>query len=694
MASYRLEELGLEVDIKKYAQQANGSAWLKQGGTIVLATACNAPSKEFPGFLPLTVDYREQFSAAGKIPGGYYKREGRSTDRETLTARLIDRSIRPLFPLNYFDQVQVIANVYSVDKEHIPSSLALLASSIALTVSNIPFLGPVGATEVVRVDGAWVVSPVYSQTVAADVNLTFAGTEEGVCMVEGSANEISEKEFLDALFMAHEVIKKQVNWQKQLKQELNVVEEPIVDEFDWNEWTEKVDAYLTHERLVSIFKSDKVERSEAMNVVKEGFFAHHQGIIDEQELPKSKIEYVLDMRMKDKLTDLIFEQGKRIDGRSFTQVRAIATEVGLLPFAHGSSLFTRGRTQALATVTLGGGEDLLKVEGFMGVDIDNYFFLHYNFPPFSVGEVRFLRGPGRREIGHGHLAASALRRMLPSSDTFPYTIRIVADMLESDGSTSMATTCSGTMALLNAGVPLKKMVSGVAMGLLKSSDGKYQALTDISGFEDAFGLMDFKVTGTSDGITAIQLDIKSKAGLPRSVFEQALAQAKEGREHILNEMRKVMKAPAPELSPLVPKVYTLKVATDKIGAIIGTGGKTIREIIDRTRTQIDIEDDGTVKIFGGPDADVDLAINWVNTLAGNIERGTIYQGKIRRLADFGIFVELVPGVDGLLHISNIPREKQRNFNKEYAIDDIVEVEVVDYDPQSERIRLKFVGKSN
>lgn len=689
---FRLDEFDLEIDIGTYAKQADGAVMLKQGGTVVLSTAVSAPSPEFPGFLPLTVDYREQFAAAGKIPGGYFKREGRSTTRETLTARLIDRSIRPLFPANYFDQIQVLSTVYSVDKNHPPQALGLLAASIALTTSKIPFMGPVGAVSVVRLDGKWIVNPTHEQYKAAEVNITVAGTAEGICMVEGSALEISEEDFVEALFLAHDKIKILVAWQEKIRKELNVVDQEIVDDFDWSAWEKAINAFFTLERLQKVFVSDKIVRSAAITELQDAFFAQHELEITEKEVAKDKLGYLFNSCMRDRLTDLIFKQGKRIDDRSYDQVRSISNEVGLLPFAHGSSVFTRGRTQALATVTLGSGQDVLRVEGFMEEEANKRFFLHYNFPPFSVGEVRFMRGPGRREIGHGNLAETALVRMLPTAEDFPYTLRIVVDILESDGSSSMATVCSSTMALLNAGVPMKKMVSGVAMGLLRSSEGSFQALTDISGFEDAFGLMDFKVCGTRDGITAIQMDIKYKGGLPREVFVQALAQAKKGREHILDEMQKVMSKPAAELSPLVPKVISFKISQDKIGAIIGPGGKMIREIIAQTGTSIDIEEDGTVNIFGGPDAKVDVATSWVKTLAGNISRGAIYHGRIRRMAEFGIFIELVPGVDGLLHVSNIPREQQRSFQNDYELNQEVDVEVVDYDPETERIRLRFAKK--
>jgi polyribonucleotide nucleotidyltransferase len=388
---------------------------------------------------------------------------------------------------------------------------------------------------------------------------------------------------------------------------------------------------------------------------------------------------------------LTLSLGRRIDGRAFDQVRAIDVETGLLPFTHGSALFQRGRTQALVTLTLGGGQDEQRVEDLMGgKTVEKSFMLHYNFPAFSVGEVRPNRGPGRREVGHGYLATSALEPMLPESDKFPYTIRIVADILESDGSSSMATVCGSTMALMDGGVPLKKMVSGVAMGLLGTPDGVFKTLTDITGTEDAFGLMDFKVAGTETGITAIQMDIKHKGGLSKQVFEAALAQAREGRLHIMQEMKKVLSAPKPELSSLVPKFVTFKVPTDKIGAIIGTGGKVIREIIEKTTTTIDIEDDGTVKVFGQPGPGLDTAVAWVRTLGGLIERGARYTGKVKRLADFGLFVEIVPGLDGLVHISAIPRAKQQYLDKEYPIESTLQVEVMEYDPSTGRIRLKLV----
>ncbi len=690
---FQAPDFDYEVEIGFVADQANGAVWFKHGGTVVLATAVSEPTKEFPGFLPLTVEYREQFSAAGKIPGGYYKREGKPTDKEVLTGRLIDRSIRPLFPSNFFQQVQIVNTVYSVDKEHVPGTIALIAASLALTISDIPFLEPIGAVEVSRIDGKWIVNPIYADSLRADAKLIIAGTIDGICMVEGSATGMSEREFVDVMFMAHEYIKKIVAWQHQIQKEVGKPKtDPEKDfDFDWALWKQRVDSLLTSDSLKSFFISDKVERNERIAQVRESLLKQFEQEITQAGISQNIIDYVFDTQLRENIVNMIFELNKRIDGRDFVTVRPISVSVGLLPFTHGSALFTRGRTQALVSATLGSGQDEQRIEELMqDGEFSGNFMLHYNFLPFSTGEARPMRGPGRREIGHGYLAASAIRNVLPSKETFPYTIRVVSDILESDGSTSMATTCGATMALMQGGVPIKDMVSGIAMGLLMDQKGNFKVLSDISGFEDAFGLMDFKVAGTQDGITAIQMDIKYKGGLTRAIFDTALDQARAGRMHILGEMRKVMSVPNPTLSDLVPKVSTIKIDTDKIGAIIGTGGKTIREISEKTKTEISIEPDGLVKIYGAPGADIDMAANWINTLAGKIDKGTRYQGKIRRFADFGIFVELVPGQDGLVHVSNVPKQYQRNFNTHYKLDDMVTVEVVEYDSVTGKIRLRLI----
>ncbi|MGB8468273.1 MAG: polyribonucleotide nucleotidyltransferase [Candidatus Babeliales bacterium] len=690
--TFQLPGFGFEVEIGKVAQQADGAVWFKQGGTVVLATAVSAPTEEFAGFLPLTVDYREQYAAAGKIPGGYFKREGKSSDKEVLTSRLIDRAIRPLFPEIYFHQLQVLATVYSVDKEHMPNTIALVAVSLALSISKIPFMGPIGAVEVARVDGEWILNPTFTQSQASDVRLVVAGSKEGINMVEGSLNEVSEDQVIDMLFKAHDKIKEQIAWQEDICKQVGVAKEAPEETDAWTYMQTQADAFLTDDRLRTVFITDTIERADAISALRDSFIADHEKDIEEKEISQKLVKYMFDKLFAEKMGLLIVADQKRIDNRPFTQVRPIAVEVGLLPGTHGSSLFIRGRTQALALVTLGTGQDQQQVETLMGGTLDKTFMLHYNFPPFSAGEVRGLRAPGRREIGHGHLAASAVERMLPAAESFPYTIRIVVDILESDGSTSMATTCAATMSLMNAGVPIKKMVSGIAMGLLQGADGRFQPLSDINGNEDAYGLMDFKVTGTREGITALQMDIKYKGGLPREVFQKALAQARDGRIHILQEMQKVMTVPNPTLSPLVPKIVSVKIPTEKIGAIIGSGGKVIKEITEKTGTSIDIEENGLVNIFGKPEANIDQAIGWVKVIAGLIQPGDRYAGKVKRVAEFGIFVELAPGTDGLVHISMIPKAKQQNLAREFPADMQVHVEVMDYDESNGRIRLRLLDE--
>jgi polyribonucleotide nucleotidyltransferase len=690
--TFRNEEFGFEVEIGKVARQADGAVFLKQGGTVILATATSAPSKEFPGFLPLTIEYREQYSAAGKIPGGYFKREGKLSDREVLTSRLIDRAIRPLFPYNYFNQLQVLTTVYSVDKEHAPNTISLLAASLALSISKIPFMGPIGVIEVGRVDGQWIFNPSHPEQLKSDIRLVIAGTQEGIVMVEGSTNELLEKDFVDIIFQAHEKIKKLIAWQKEIQAALNYTEPIAEDAYGFDVWKSEISQFLTSERVERMYIENKKERYAYLDEIKAEFAAQYQEKIESTKVPSSVIDYIINDELQEKLSNLIFKVNKRVDGRDFTTVRPIAVEVGLLPFTHGSGLFTRGNTQALASVTLGSGQDEQRIDTLMGEEPgEGLFMLHYNFPPFASGEVKPMRGTSRRETGHGYLARSSFEFLRPTPEQFPYTTRIVVDILESDGSSSMATACVTTMALMQAGVPIKKMVAGVAMGLLEKSAGSFATLTDISAFEDAFGLMDFKVIGTDTGITAIQMDIKYKGGLPREVFENALEQARVARLHILGEMRKVMTEPKTELSPLVPKVITLTIVPDKIGAIIGSGGKTIREITETTGTSIDIEPDGLVKIFGGPEANIDLAVKWVKTLAGQIEKGAIFNGKVRRIVDFGIFVELVPGFDGLVHVSNIPRDLQRTFMQAIKLNDEIKVEVLDHDEATGRTSLKMLS---
>ena len=692
--TFELKDLGLKATIGKFAKQADGSVWLENSGTVVLTTAVMAPSRDFPGFLPLSVDYRESFSAVGKIPGGYLKREGRYSDREVLTARLVDRALRPLFPAKFFDQIQILTTVYSIDKDnkHSPYALSLVAASLALTISDIPFLEPVGGVEICRIGGKWQVSPSWTESEKADAKIFVAGTLEGVCMLEGSMDNIPEEELLNAIFEAQEIVKIQIKWQLDIKKEIGKEKAKIEDSFDWDLWTNRAENFFTTEILRSVCKEDKTERSEALISITNKFFEQYKQEIEshlDKDIAFKKIGYLFDDTFKSKVNDLIFVDKLRVDGRRFDEVRNLFMEVGLLPFIHGSALFQRGGTQALVSATLGSGQDVQRVESFMDGDIEKSFILHYNFPPFSVGEVKPMRGAGRREIGHGHLAQSAVESQLPNKEDFPYTIRLISDILESNGSSSMASVCGATLALLDAGVPMKNMISGVAMGLLKNSKNEFQAITDISGFEDAFGWMDFKVAGSDKGVTAIQLDIKNKGGLPRDVFAQALTQAKQGRITILDAMNNVISKPK-ELSKFVPKIVSFNINKDKIGAVIGGGGKIIREIIEKTGTTIDIEDDGFVKIFGTADSKLDEAVRWVKVLAGQLNEGMIFNGIVRRLTEFGIFVELVPGMDGLLHISNIPKDKQKDLEKDYKSGDILKVEVAAYDATTGRIKLKLV----
>lgn len=689
--TFRLEDFQYDAQIGKYAQQADGAVWFQCGGTVILATVSSAPSKEFPGFFPLTVEYREQFAAAGKIPGGYFKREGRPSEGEILTSRLVDRAIRPLFPADYFDQVQVILTVFSADKKHPPQSLALTAASIALSISSVPFLEPVAGIEMTRLDGKWIPNASYEQMQQADGRIVVAGTKEGIVMIEGSANELTETAFIDVMFAGHDHIKAVVAWQEKIQAEVGKQKQEVGQLHDAETWRARGVAFWTQDRILSLCKEDKEARDAALQDAREAFLEENKALLEESKTPSSFALYYFDAGLKEKITNYMFDNDVRVDGRAFDQIRKISVEVGLLPMTHGSALFQRGQTQALVTATLGSGEDAQRAETLLGDDAtyDGSFMLHYNFPPYSVGEVRFLRGPGRREIGHGNLAASALQYVRPSKEEFPYTIRVVSDILESNGSTSMATTCGATMALMQAGVPIKKMVGGNAMGMI-SRDGQFKILSDITGFEDNFGLMDFKVAGTDEGITAIQMDIKYKGGLAREIFEKALGEARKARLFILGEMRKVMSEPSKEMSPLVPRVTTLKINPEKIGAVIGSGGKTIREIIAETGTQIDIDPDGLVKIFGDANAKTDLAIRWVKTLVGQIVPGEVFDGKVRRAAEFGLFVELVPGVQGLVHISRIPRDKQNTFMNDYKNDDDVRVKVLDYDDSNGRISLQII----
>lgn len=685
---FRLPKFNLEVELGKFARQADGAAWIRCGNNIVLATAvASKVIKEFAGFLPLTVEYRERTSAAGKIPGGYIKREGKLSDNEVLTSRIIDRPIRPLFPHDFYNEVQILATVYSSDGKFPASILGLIGSSLALTISNIPFLGPVGAVQVGRIDGEWKFNLSFEDQQKSDSDIIVASTQNGICMVEGHCNNIKEEELIDLLLQAHEMNQEIINWQLEIQKELGVEKAPVSSTIDWELWTKKVSEIFTPEAAATLFASSKEVRGAAMDTIQETIKQQFASDIEAGTVTSTVLSAIFESLLKKMMPDLMAQKGIRVDGRKFDEVRPIYSEVSTLPCVHGSSLFQRGETQALASITLGSGQDAQKIESLIGGMQERSFMLHYNFPPFATGEVKPIRGTGRREIGHGYLAETSFYNVLPGQDAFPYTIRSVVDVLESNGSSSMATVCSTTLAMMDAGIPIKAMVSGTAMGLMRDSQGNFHVLTDILGFEDAFGLMDFKVTGTDAGIMGFQLDIKDKVGLPREILAKALEQALIARVHILNEMNKTLTKPRSELSPLAPRITSVKIETDKIGALIGPGGKTIKEIVAKTGTQIDIEDDGTVKIFSKDHASAQEAESWIKALVGDLEVGSVYSGTIRRFTEFGVFVEVVPGRDGLVHISTIAKSLQRDLEDNYRVGDKLTVKITAYDKDTGRIRL-------
>lgn len=684
---FSLPELGLTVEVGKLARQADGAVWIKSGDNVVLATVvASKEDQNYQGFLPLTVEYRERFAAVGKIPGGYLKREGKLSDFEVLTSRLIDRPIRPLFPQDFFNEIQLLCTVYSSDGKFPVGILSLIGASLALTISEIPFLGPIGAVQASKIDNKWMFNVDYKLLNQADSDIVIAGTQQGICMVEGHCNNISESELIDLLDEAHIQIKKQIEWQLEIQKELGVQKLSLSNKVNWDLWREKIKNKLGRDYLNPLFNSSKKECYAAFENLQKKLLENFSAEIEAEEVTEPVIFGLLELILRDELPEEIVRRGSRLDGRKLDQIRPILSEVGVLPCSHGSSIFQRGETQALASITLGTGQDAQKVDTLLGGCEERSFMLHYNFPPFATGEVKQIRGVGRREVGHGYLALSSFLNVLPSQEKFPYTIRSVVDVLESNGSSSMATVCSTCLALMDAGVPIKNSVSGVAMGALRDASGNLHVLTDITGKEDALGLMDFKVTGTETGIMAFQLDIKDKIGLPRTMMEKALEQARIARVAILGEMAKTLTTPK-SLSSLAPRVVSFKVVQDKIGAIIGPSGKIIKEIIAKTGTQIDISDDGTVKIYSKDSEAATRAESWIKVIAGEVAAGAVFDGIIKRIADFGLFVELVPGKEGLIHISSISRQNQNNLNRLCKINDPIKVRVLSYDRETDRIRL-------
>ncbi len=664
----------------KIAKQANGAVMVRKGDTMVLVTAVAArKGREGIDFFPLTVDYQEKTYAAGKIPGGFFKREGRLSDRETLTSRLIDRPLRPLFPKGFTCETQIIATVMSTDNVNDPAILALTGASAALMISEIPFAGPIAGVRVVRVDGELVVNPTFAQIDESDLDVIMACSREAVVMVEGGADEVDEQVMLDALELGHKAaqpfIDAQLDMVSQVGQEKREVVAPVLNE----DLVALVNEHFADRFEEGIKVSDKLERQDYFSALKDEIRER----LAESEIPGNDLGEVFEDLLGSAIRRQISTTGTRIGGRKVDEIRDIATEVSLLPRVHGSALFTRGETQAIVTATLGTSVDEQRIDSLRG-NTFNDFMLHYNFPPYSVGEARFLRGPGRREIGHGTLARRALKAVLPTADQFPYTIRIVSDITESNGSSSMASVCGGSLALMDAGVPIKAPVAGIAMGLVQEGD-QFIVLSDILGDEDHVGDMDFKVTGTKDGITAIQMDIKI-TGISSEIMGKALAQAKAGRLHILGKMEESLTAPRAELSDYAPRIMTIKIDPDKIRDVIGPGGKNIRAITEKSGAKIDIDDSGEIKIASVDGQASEIAIALIRDLTQEAEVGKIYLGTVQRIMDFGAFVQIFPGTDGLLHVSQIAEERVSEVRDYLKEGDEVMVKVIEVDRQG-KIRL-------
>jgi len=659
------------------ARQAGGSVIVRQGDTMVLVAATMAPKpREGIDFFPLTVDYREKTYAGGKIPGGYLKREARPSDYETLTCRLIDRPLRPLFPDGFRNETQLVCFVISHDQLNPADIIAMTGASAALMISDIPFDNPIAGARIGRVEGNFVFNPTHEESEKSDIQLLMAGTADGIVMVEAGAKEASEEEMMSALEFGHERIKKLIDLQVQLKERINKEKVTVVQEEIDTDLIDRVNSIACPKLEQAMEITGKQERTDAVSQIKTDLEAeiNPEG---EDDL-KGTLGNVFHDAEKNVVRKMILEKQKRVDGRSLNEVRPISIKMGYLPRVHGSSVFTRGETQALVSATLGTSSDEQRLDT-LELKGTKHFYLHYNFPAFCTGETKFIGGPGRREIGHGMLAERALVAVLPDTEKFPYTIRVVSDILESNGSSSMASVCGGALALMDAGVPISNPVAGIAMGLIKEGD-QVAILSDILGSEDHLGDMDFKVAGTKNGITALQMDIKI-AGLDKGIMEQAMQQAKEGRLHILGEMNKALDAPRPELSQYAPRIITMKVPTDKIRDIIGPGGKVIRGIIDKCGVSVDIDDSGLVSIASSDQAAADKAIEYIEDLIQEAKIGTIYLGKVKKVVDFGAFVEIFPGTDGLVHISQICDRRIQSVSDELQEGDEIKVKVIDVDQQ-------------
>lgn len=664
----------MTIETGKMARQANGSAVVRYGDTMVFAAVCSDKPREGIDFFPLTVDYREKTSAAGKFPGGFFKREGRPTEKEILTARLIDRPIRPLFPEGFFNEIQVMSTVFSADEENDPDVLAINAASAALVISDIPFLGPIGGVRVGLLGDEFVINPTYEQLKESRLELMMAGTKNAVVMVEGEAKIVSEEILMGALNFGHEHIRQIVAAQEELAKKVGKPKEDFEPDPVDEPLKKKVLSLASAKLNEAVLIPEKKSREEALSELQQSVI---DSILEEDPEADEKVikEFIHDEEKKI-VREAILERGARADGRGVKDIRPISIEVGLLPRTHGSALFTRGETQSLAMITLGSVSDEQRVEGYEG-ERTKSFLLHYNFPSFSVGEIRPIRGPGRREIGHGALAEKALLAVMPDQDTFPYTVRVVSDILESNGSSSMASVCSGSLSMMDAGVPVREPVAGIAMGLVKENE-RAEILSDILGSEDHLGDMDFKVAGTREGITAFQMDLKVE-GISEEIMRRALDQAREGRLHILEQMDKVISKPRESLSAYAPRIITLTINPDKIGLLIGPGGKTIRKIIEETGCQIDVEDDGRVFISSTQADMAEKAIEQVKGITAEAEVGKIYKGTIKNILDFGAFAEVLPGKEGLIHISQLAPYRVNRVEDEVRIGDEVWVKVTEFD---------------
>ena len=670
----------LTIETGRLAKQAGGAVLVQFGESVVLVTATASRSpREGIDFFPLTCDYVEKTYAAGKIPGGFFKREGRLAEREILRSRLMDRPLRPLFPKGFRCETHIMATVLSHDRENDPSTMGIVGASTALMLSDIPFNGPIAAVTVGRIDGKLVINPTASQLTETDIQLIVAGSRDAIMMVEGGAEVLPEDVILEALYTAHEAMQPLLDIQERLRQAVGKAKREVVEPQHDEALASSVRTFALPGLRTALDEPGKQERYAALDAV----VAEAIERFGADGARAKEVSGIVDGVKREVVRQAIVKDGRRIDGRGVTDVREITCEIGILPRTHGSAVFTRGETQALAVTTLGTRSDEQKVDAVDG-EFYKKFMLHYNFPPFCTGEAKFLRGPGRREIGHGALAERALRPVLPDEEAFPYTIRLVSEVLESNGSSSMATVCGGALSMMHAGVPVKAPVAGVAMGLIREGD-EFRVLSDILGDEDHLGDMDFKVAGTKEGITALQMDIKI-GGVTREVMTQALAQAREARLHILGVMIETIETPSPELSIHAPRIETVHINPDRIRDLIGPGGKTIRALVDETGAKIDVEDDGTVRIASSDGTAMAKAIERVKGLTAEAEVGKVYRGTVRRIVDFGAFVEILPGTDGLVHISQLADERVRTVSDVVNEGDVIDVKVLEVD-RSGKIRL-------